>query len=610
MRTFPTLGIRLRLWLVAGMGLAGVVGALAYTAVWRSGLAERQAAQQHRLDLVALDMQSALARFDYLPALLEMGPGVLELLRQPTDTELQRTVSRYLNRINAAAGAELLYLANRQGLAVAADDAGEPGSPLGAIFDFRPYVRDALATGHGRFFGVGITSGRPGFYLSYALPYTSGHTASTPADAWGVAVVKVGFAGLEARWRNLPGQVLVVDQHGVVVLSTQDPWRYRPLNDLPAATVAEIARTRAYQTPLNRPLHWRSQPAASAGPQADGVQEVRLDGQAGWLASQRPLENGLLHVVVLEESQPVRQQARLAATLAALATTVLLLLALVGRLRRQSWRQRLAAQAALQSAHDSLEAQVQQRTAQLQQAQQELVQAEKMAALGQMSAGLAHEINQPLAALRTLSDNTQRLLAQQRHDDVVRNLQRMAHLVDRLASISQRLKVFAYKPQTPPQPVAIAALLRQVRQLLEPRLQAAGVACSIDVEPHTLCAVADAIRLEQVLDNLMGNALDALHTRDPASTPPYMALRAWAQDGQCHISVHDSGPGIDAAILPRLFEPFVTSKPAGKGLGLGLVICAHLVREMGGNLQGGNAPEGGARFIISLPRASVPGQPA
>jgi two-component system C4-dicarboxylate transport sensor histidine kinase DctB len=204
------------------------------------------------------------------------------------------------------------------------------------------------------------------------------------------------------------------------------------------------------------------------------------------------------------------------------------------------------------------------------------------------------------------------LLQHGRTADVEGNLQRIAKLVDRLGALTQRLKSFAHKSQQPAAPVALQPVVANAQFLLSRRLREAGVEFAVDIEPPKLQVLADEARLEQVLVNLMANAVDAMesHAAAPDAVPPprRLGVRARAEGTNARIEVEDSGPGIREDILPRLFEPFVTSKPAGQGLGLGLMISAHIARESGGTLGAENRPEGGARFIFTLPLARPEGE--
>jgi two-component system C4-dicarboxylate transport sensor histidine kinase DctB len=277
----------------------------------------------------------------------------------------------------------------------------------------------------------------------------------------------------------------------------------------------------------------------------------------------------------------------------------LLLAAALAAQRRRAIRQRLANREALQAAHDSLEIKVQERTAELREAQNELVHAGKLAVLGQMSASMVHELNQPLAALHTLSDNAVLLIDRGRLEEARSNLARIAQLVQRLAGLTQQLKVFAHKSPEQTKAVFVHRAIQEAVGLAAARLRDGGIEVSVQVEPRDLAVVGDEARLGQVLGNLLGNAIDALDRVDVRR----IDIGASAHSGQCEIVVRNSGPCIDDAILARLFEPFVTSKPAGKGLGLGLVISAHIVKAFGGSLRARNLHPTGAEFTIELPCA-------
>jgi two-component system C4-dicarboxylate transport sensor histidine kinase DctB len=574
-------------WSVSLVAIA-VSASIAHRLALQAGLQRLGDAAQHRLAMVATQLDAEQARFDYLPSVLELTPSVRALLQAPQDAPLREEVNHYLKGINATAGAANLYVLDARGMTLAASDWDSPGTPVGTDLSFRPYVREALAHGQGRFYGVGITSRRAGYFRSYALRF-----GGRPQ---GVATVKVDLEQAESEWSKLPGAVVVSDELKVVILSTRPEWKFRPLGAISAQERARIAQTQAYGDAKLVPLAWTPEPA---GP------TVRI-GNSDYLASTRAVNGGRWQVYVLDDLQPVRWQARLLGLTAALACALLALLALAWWQHQRGIRQKLAAQAALQAAHDSLESKVAERTAALRRAQSELIHAEKMAALGQMSAGIVHELNQPLGAMRTLSDNASVLLEQQRSEDVRSNLQRISRLVDRLGRFTHQLKAFAYKSQEPPAAVPVRQAIANAQLLVAQRLREMEVTMDSVVEPANLAALAEEGRLEQVLANLMGNALDAM-----ADAPQRaLRLRAQAQEQRCVIVLTDTGPGIREDVLPRLFEPFVTTKPAGAGLGLGLMISAHIVREFGGKLTAANQPGAGARFTIELPLAvSTRGDP-
>lgn len=579
--------IRLLIGCSLALAMIALSAWVAYAMALRTGLEQLRTAAEHRLDVAAARLNGELARFDYLPSLLETAPEVSALLDAPDDPALRQRVSRTLRGITATAGADNLYVMQRSGLTLAAADWDQPGTPVGTDLSFRPYVRDALAHGRGRFFGVGFTSGRAGYYLAYAL--------QPRGTQRGVATVKVSLDALERSWGQLPGKFVIVDARNVVILASASHWKLRPLAPLSAAALAEAAETRTYGSADLSPLDWRVRSRPD-----EQTTRVRLDA-VDYLASERAVNDGLWRIVLLDDEAPARDLARNAALSAALACAVLLLLAVAIVQRQRAARQQLASRRALQAAHDSLEAKVLERTAELRALQNDLIHAGKLAALGQMSAGMVHELNQPLGAMRTLSDNACVLLEQDRLGDVRGNLQRIAHLVDRLGRLTVQLKAFAHKASAPCVPVAIQQAVANAQFVVSRRLREHGVEFEVQVQPPALAALAEDARLEQVLANLLGNAIDAM------AALPVRRLRveAGVADGRCVIAVSDSGPGIRADILPRLFEPFTTTKPAGAGLGLGLMISAHIVREFGGSLRASNLDAGGARFVIDLPLAAT-----
>ena len=613
---------------VVGLLVIAAVAWLARDLALDQGLRQLHIHSAQRLEVEAARLDGQLGRFEYLPSLLETSPEVLRLLEAPPDPALVDRVNRYLAALNAIAGADNLYVQDASGRALAAADFDAPGTPVGQDLSYRPYFRDALAQGRGRFYGVGITSARAGYYLSYAL--------ASPAGGRGVATVKVNLEAIEREWGNLPYRIALADEHQVVILASDDRWRYHPLQPLSADTMAEANRARRYGDAVLSPVDWHLR--ERVGEQAI---RVAVDG-VPFLASEHLVNLDRWRLIMLADERPVVTAAGNVAISAALATLVLLLLLALAAQRKRALRQRLASREALQAAHDSLERKVQERTAELQAAQNELVHAGKLAVLGQMSAGVVHELNQPLAALHTLSDNAALLIERGRHDEARTNLTRIGQLVARLGRLTSQLKVFAHKSDVQLGPVQVQKVVAEALALVSTRLRASAIETVVRIEPPTLTVLGDAARLEQVLINLLGNAVDALDSQvaaDGSAGPggaggaahgapdcggPIRrievigAVHAAAgvvdgvADGEANaaageIVVRNTGPAIDPALLPRLFEPFVTTKPAGRGLGLGLVISSQIIRSFGGTLVAGNLEPAGVAFVIRLPRPTAIG---
>ncbi|MBL8474392.1 MAG: sensor histidine kinase [Rhodocyclaceae bacterium] len=595
---------RLSIWAAA---VLIVVAAAALSGFWtqRQGLARVSDTAQGRLDIYAAGLDAELRKFDYLPTLLELNPDVPALLRRPADAALRSAVNGYLERVCAQAEADVFYLLDAQGKTLAASNWRDKHSFVGMDLSFRPYFQDAVANGAGRFYGIGTTSGRPGYYLARSV--------DSEGARLGVAALKINLDGLERKWSGSPDAVLVTDANGIVILSSVPAWKYRPLRALAPAVAQKIESARQYEGVNLTPLALREISAL-----ADGARLLEAaDEGAGrrkvlYLALDRPLPGSDWHMLLLSDLSSLTAARRNAAAGAALATAFLMLLALYLQQRRRAIAQQLAAKAALQRAHDELERKVVERTADLEQAYQnlqremadrkraeeELVQAGKMAVLGQMSAGITHELNQPLAALSTLADNTQKLMDLDRRDAVQKNLAKISQIVLRMGAITSRLKSFARKSTVELEPVPVHRAVANALFLLERRLRQTEVELQVEV-PEQLAAQAEPVRLEQVIVNLAANAVDAME-QSPARQ---LSIRAEQRDDRLILSVADTGPGLADEILAHLFEPFRTTKPAGAGLGLGLVISAGIVRDFGGTLVARNLPAGGAEFTLTLAAA-------
>jgi two-component system C4-dicarboxylate transport sensor histidine kinase DctB len=580
-------------WLVRGAAaLALVVAAswLGYTVAFQRGLDHLHAAAQQRLAVEAVRLDGYLSRFEYLPSLLETSPDVFRLLGAPGDPALQQTVSLYLKSINLLAGADNLYVLGASGEALAAADFEQPGTPVGQNLSYRPYVSAALSSGRGAFFGVGITSARAGYYLSYALK--EGGVTS------GVAAVKVNLDSFEREWRDIEGDILLVDERGVAILASRDAWRFRPMAPLSPQMRDDISRSKPYGNHDLAPLGWTFVTQFEGG-----AARITTESGAAYTISERPINRDQWRLVVLDDETSTRQTSLVIGAMSGLAAMVALLAVGLVEQRRREIRQRLASQTALQAANDMLESRVQERTAELRAAQDELVHAGKLAALGQMSAGIVHELNQPLAALQTAADNAILLVDRGSIDDARGNLTRIGELIRRLGRLTRQLRVFAYKSNSPLDTVSVEHAVAESLKILAARVKEGGVDVVTEIDAQ-LCVVADQTRLEQLLCNIVANALDAVESVEQKS----ILIQATREEGQttrCRIAIRNSGPAIASDVLQRMFEPFVTTKPAGKGLGLGLMLSNHIARSFGGELRARNLMPRGAEFVALLPLANI-----
>lgn len=237
-------------------------------------------------------------------------------------------------------------------------------------------------------------------------------------------------------------------------------------------------------------------------------------------------------------------------------------------------------------------------------AQGELVQSAKLAAIGQMSAALAHEYNQPLAAIRTYSDNANKFLSKGNNGQVEENLSRISSLVERMATLSKTLKSFARRPRSEIGMVDLAETLRDAFLLVDHQAKAAQVKIIKPDLPAGITVKGGPVRLSQVFVNLLSNAVDACAGQKNACIEVRIEEFPNAREDEVLISVGDNGSGINPDVVSSIFDPFYTTKDVGEGLGLGLSIAYNIVHDFGGRLEATNHEDGGAVLSVTLKRAN------
>ncbi len=611
--------LRFAVLLLAFAALVGVVAFATYHVSQRMGLAEMQTTGRHRLDLYAASLEREIEKYAYFPATLGLERDVLDLLVQTGDAKLPGKLNNYLELLNERAGTLAIYVMDVNGKVQASSNWRRADSYVGEDLSFRPYFRDAMTTGSGRFFGIGTTRSEPGYYLSSALVDES--------RTLGVAIIKVSLEQLEKSWATVEAPVLVADENGVVILSSVPDWKFTTLRPLDENTRSAFDRTQQYNRRALQPLGVRETASLNHGARLVRVAKekpemVSVYPVAGeFLAQSQILPGTQWSLTVFSHLEQVDD---MSTSQAAVAGTTAILLCILGVMiydRRRHLRDQLAAREALQKAHDDLERKVKERTSDLsaanqqlqdevaerfraertlRAAQDELIQAGKLAVIGQLSAGIAHELNQPLAALRTLSGNATRFLDRGDEATTRSNLERIAQLVDRMGLITGQLKSFAHKSSGQLRPVDVRQVAAHAIALLDQRLRSTKALVTTTFPEKTLYALCDANRLEQVVVNLIGNALDAM----AGQANPCVELGGASCGPMVRLEVRDHGPGLSAEAQSRLFEPFFTTKEAGVGLGLGLAISVVIVSDFGGTLNGANHSDGGALFTLEIPLAT------
>ncbi len=602
---------------------AALAAGLWQTARWtrEAGIAEARTAAHTALERYAGNLKSLLETYEVLPRILARDALIERLLARPDDAELRERVNHHLAEFNRASRASVTYVMDVSGEALVASNAESDVPFVGRNFAFRPYFGEALAGRAGLYFALGTTSNLPGFYFSAPVEHDDA--------VRGVAAVKISQERLEAAWSQASNPVFVTDAEGVIFVTNREDLRYLSRRPLSPAARERLIESRQYgeRPPL------AALPVLAAA--ADPAPRLRLSERVAaagrtphtrivdYLVESAPVPGTPWTVHVLTPLAPIEARVWTAVLLVGSAGAVALLLGLFLRQRRLRARERLLYQAqvaeTLRRARDELELRVAERTrdlsstnARLQQeigereraeqrllkTRDELVQASKLAALGQMSAGIVHELNQPLAAIQAYAANAGTFLERGLPGRARDNLALIGELTERMALLTGELKTFARR--TSDEVVAIAPLpaARAALALLAPRLRKDGVALAVDLPATAPRVHGNTIRLEQVLVNLLKNACDALN----GSLAPRLELAA-REDGEWFVfAVRDNGPGIPCEALPQLFDPFFTTKPVGEGLGLGLSISYGIVKHFGGEIRAANRPDGGAEFTVRLKR--------
>jgi len=600
-------------------------GWAAYAIALQRYVATRAEEAGQRTTFYAQNLRSTLARYESLPRLAALEHVLhVALLQgaQAGDATMRRAANAYLKEVQAATDLAAAHLINTTGLTIAASNWDLPTSFVGQNYAFRPYFAEAMREGLGRFYGVGNTTGETGYFV--AAPVRE------DAKPIGVVVVKVNLDAFEASLSRSGDTVLLVDRHGVIFLSSVPEWKYRTLGALSPEQQTALDATRQYAPHTLTPLDTQDGGVPFSADQPPQAVRVALPGKSVSTLRVQYRPVGLLgwQVAVLIDPRDEQRTALVAGASAAFAMGLVFSVFVALRLRTRRREEQRRARAALREVQRDLEARIAQRTAELTSANTALagkvealdaaqrilretrdaaVQAGKLAVLGQMAAGITHELNQPLTALTTLSDNANQLAERGRIDEVRGNLTHISQLAERMGRIVSHIKAFSRKGDAARAAVSVDEAIRQALMLVETRRRQVGVTVTAPLVPADLAVWANAVRLEQVLVNLIRNAIDAMaETAQPESAAVH--VRVEPIENWVRITVRDVGPGIPSDVLPRLFEPFFTTKDDGLGLGLGLAISLAIIEDFGGRLVGQNADDGagGAEFVIELERVVKP----
>lgn len=520
-----------------------------------------------RLALYVTNLTSELQRNSVVPQLLARDPGLVLALETRDYTQ----TSAHLASVAEEIGAASLLLLDGGGNVVAASDGGR----VGEVHSDAAYFSAAQSAGVTAYTRVRDPDGTYSFVFSRRIDLAAG--------TYGVVVVKVSSALLEASWVGGTEAVLVVDSQGEIIMASEPVWR-----GLDEAGALRTDTGESLVDRLQRSLHGLAGLPADAYLRGEAVlrREARVPHQ-GWkmvsytgYASVRERVNGILALEMM-------------------AFAILLAVMFWFMSRKTASRllffQRESAE--LRALNRRLQREIAEREKvekTLQVAEQTIAQSSKLAALGEMSAAVSHELNQPLAAMKTYLAGARLLLQRERPEEAMSSFQRIDDLLERMGAITRQLKSYARKGADAFEPVDTRAAVSTALAMMEPQLKIRDVNIIRSLPSEPVMILGDRLRLEQVIVNLLRNALDATK----GANNPTVEILLVAGD-IISLQIRDNGAGIED--LDKLFEPFYTTKQPGDGTGLGLAISSGIVNDLGGRLTARNAVDGGAIFEVQLP---------
>jgi two-component system C4-dicarboxylate transport sensor histidine kinase DctB len=582
--------------------------------LWGSGFAHRlyldeaEARGNNTLRLSVAVLRGHMARYENLPQVIADLPRITSLLSHPSDTAQVDEVNRYLKQINSQLGSSDIYVMDSDGTTLAASNYDSATPFVGENFSYRPYFFDAMNGVEGRFYALGTTSLKRGYF--FGAPVTVSDNIA------GVVAVKMDVESIEEAWPGAEDYAIIVtDLEGIIFMSSEANWLYKSVPPLSPDRLRRTAETRRYADAELTEL-----PHTEASEGGRLFYTITREGSASeYLVVSEAMPEAGWSVAVLLDTSSARTQAVITIIIGLMAIAMTSLAVAIIFQRRARLRDRLQME---RDAHELLEKRVEERTEELagvnrrledevverrgaeerlRKTQSDLIQAGKLAALGQMSAALSHEFNQPLAAARNYADNALLLIERGKIADASDALGRISGLIDRMTRISRHLRNFARKPNQKLKAVPLENVVGDTLEILNWRIRSAEIDLSVDLGPEPLVVVAGPIRLQQVLVNILTNAIDVAEQ----GSDRRIELTAERKGKIVAVRVRDHGPGIAPALSERIFDPFFSTKGVGKGLGLGLSISYNIVKDFGGELRAVSHPQGGAVFTLELASADM-----
>ncbi|MFA0142402.1 ATP-binding protein [Vibrio kanaloae] len=584
-----------------------------------------------------LQIDSELDKFKQIPDLLSHDPRLLSYFDQSPQSDRMTTtqLNKLLFEWSSQSQADTIYIHNPSGTVVASSNYQKAQTFVGENFSFRPYFASAIKGNNTQYVALGARSNVRGYFLSSPLYIAK--------EVVGVITVKVSLENLENILTSDDFEIIVLDSNQVVFLSSQIHWLYHSLLPLSEQQQQDIALQRQYgQSQISIIEAFRSSSVAKEINEANQSNGIPANQVQRNLTANQLFKLGNFNLYPTEISHNQYQVIALKETNAEILKVlqidvIFVVIYSLVVLIAWSWRQTYVAKVALTRLNQNLEQAVDKRTQylkqsnqqlqqtifqyqesqlKLKQTEQELTQTAKLAVLGELSASINHEINQPLAALRTYSENSVKLLEMGRSDLVKSNLDKMIALNASITKIITRLKVFTRKVTKQQHHKAnLHQAINNATTILSTLMLKHGITLRLSTVPNDINIAIHPTELEQVLVNLIHNAIQALqqqcleqetlkeqqaqghHLNQLAS--PQIGVEWQLQNGTCRLIIWDNGIGISDDKLEQLFDPFFTTKP--EGLGLGLSISKRIIEAYHGTIKATQRAPSGMLFSLDIP---------
>ncbi|SHO54909.1 Sensor histidine kinase TmoS [Vibrio quintilis] len=569
--------------------------------VWKSGYQSQLNEQRSQIEQYASYILTKLDKFAHIPRLLSKDQRLIKALQNTNNPAQADLTNRYLEEVNKLIRASDTYLLDREGNTVAASNWNQELSFIGRNFSWRPYFQKAVQGEESHYYALGSTSGKRGYYYSYPIIYAG--------DILGVVVVKMDLSAIEEHWEDKTSYFIATDPNQIIFMSSQPEWLFKSVTPLTLRTQLKLHHSKQY---LDKPIRSLNLTGDFKATTTEWFDPSRIWISGDYLVTSRHLDNIPLTIRVISPKITIFWNSFGFILITIMLFTILYLSGLLILHRKSRQKQFDQIQ---HEAKQKLEFQVMERTAklnteieerkkteqQLIQTQNELIQAAKLAVLGQMSASISHELNNPLAAIRSFADNGRRFISSGKPERADENLARIASLTERMAKISTQLRSFSRKTDQDEFVVAqIFPIILSIKELIQSQLKAHQIHLELNPPEEPIWLNVNPIQLEQVLLNLLTNAIQAL-----AEQPQKQINIAVATyQAQLYLHIDDNGDGLDEINLTKLFDPFYTTRK--NGLGLGLSISQQIIQNMNGHIEATRSPFGGARFTIVLPTVPAP----